>query len=90
MVCLQDVVVIRYNPFPEGGDIHYLFCENEDKEYFSGNIALIMLYVQQMLYAVNYLHQSCGVLHLDIKGAFSIVLTWIYKYLVHRQEHRSV
>jgi len=70
MVCLQDVVVIWYNPFIAGGDIHYLFCENEDKENFSGNIALIMLYVQQMLYAVNYLHQSCDVLHLDIKGAF--------------------
>ena len=68
MVCLQDVVVIWYNPFTAGGDINYLFCESEDKENFSGNIALIMLYVQQMLYAVNYLHQSCGILHLDIKG----------------------
>ena len=53
---------------PTGGDIHYLFCENEDKENFSGNIALIMLYVQQILFAVDYLHGTRGILHLDIKG----------------------
>lgn len=51
-----------------GGDIHHVFCESEDKDSFSGNIALIMLYVQQMLYAVDYLHRETGILHLDIKG----------------------
>ena len=51
-----------------GGDIHYLFCESDDRESFSGNIALIMLYVQQMLFAVDYLHRETGILHLDIKG----------------------
>lgn len=51
-----------------GGDIHYLFCENEEKENFSGNIALIMLYIQQMLFAVDYLHWTKDILHLDIKG----------------------
>ena len=51
-----------------GGDVNYLFCENEDKESFSGNIALIMLYTQQILFAVDYLHWT-GILHLDIKGS---------------------
>lgn len=51
-----------------GGDIHHLFCENEDKDSFSGNIALIMLYVQQTLFAVDYLHWTSSILHLDIKG----------------------
>jgi len=56
--------------FNTGGDIHYLFCESEDKESFSSNIALIMLYTQQLLSAVNYLHQNKGILHLDIKGEY--------------------
>ena len=54
-----------------GGDIHYLFCENEEKENFSGNIALIMLYIQQMLFAVDYLHWTKDILHLDIKGRYT-------------------
>lgn len=55
-----------------GGDINYLFCENEEKENFSGNIALIMLYIQQMLFAVDYLHWTKDILHLDIKGRYSV------------------
>ena len=54
-----------------------MFCESEDKDSFSGNIALIMLYVQQILYAVDYLHHETGILHLDIKGK---MITWSVLY----------
>jgi len=64
---IQDIVV-KACGLLTGGDIHYLFCENEDKDNFSGNIALIMLYVQQTLFAVDYLHWKRNILHLDIKG----------------------
>ena len=53
-----------------GSDVHYLFCESEDKESFSSNIVLIMFYLQQLLNAVNYLHQSLGVVHCNIAGLF--------------------
>ncbi|XP_065883364.1 uncharacterized protein [Dysidea avara] len=61
------------------GDIHYLFCQSEDKEDFSGNIVLIMLYVQQLLYAANYLRQDLGIIHCDITGKNLVVCNGGYK-----------
>ena len=50
------------------GDIYYLFCKSDDKITYSGNIARVMLFVQQILLALDYLHREKNILHLDIKG----------------------
>ena len=64
---------------PSGGSVHHVFSENT---HLQTNTLLIAHLLQQLLSAVNHLHQN-NILHRDIKGT-----TCVYAH-THTQ-HKSI